>query len=278
MDLNTVEAVHTPQRRDDVWPLGPGDAILAGGTWLFSEPQPHISRLVDITALGWPPITLSDNGIEIAATCALAELTELSTTLPGRRPDWTAAPLFAQCSSALVAGFKIWRTATVGGNICLSLPAGSMISLATALDAEALVWQAGGDARTVPVADFVTGVTTNVLAAGEVLRSVHIPATALRARTAFRKVASSALGRSGAVVIGRHDAPADGDAITISVTAATVRPYVLRLGTSASPDTLRAALAVIPDDAWLRDAHGDPDWRAAMTRQLAQQILTELTC
>ncbi|TRW85363.1 FAD-binding molybdopterin dehydrogenase [Mycolicibacterium sp. 018/SC-01/001] len=278
MDLNTVEAVHTPRRRDEVWPLGTGDAILAGGTWLFSEPQPHVTRLVDITALGWPPITLSDNGIEIAATCTLADVTELSTTLPARRSDWTAAPLFAQCSSALVAGFKIWRTATVGGNICLSLPAGSMISLATALDATALIWRADGNTRTVPVADFVTGVTTNVLSTGDVMRSLHIPAAALRARTAYRKIASSPLGRSGAVVIGRHDAPADGDAITISVTAATVRPYVLRLGTSASPDTLHAALAVIPDDAWLRDPHGDPDWRAAMTRQLAEQILTELTC
>lgn len=276
MDLNTVEAVHTPQSRDEVWPLGPTDAILAGGTWLFSEPQPHVARLVDITSLDWPPIILSDNGIEIAATCTLAALAELSTTVPALRQDWTAAPLFAQCCSALVAGFKIWRTATVGGNICLSLPAGSMISLATALDGTALIWRPGGDARTVPVADFVTGVTTTVLDTGEILRSVHIPAAALRGRIAYRKLATSPLGRSGVVVIGRRDTPADGGALTISVTAATVRPYVVRFATSPTPEALREALSVIPDDAWTRDAHGDPDWRAAMTHQLAEQIVAEL--
>ncbi|PRC62694.1 FAD-binding molybdopterin dehydrogenase, partial [Mycobacterium sp. ITM-2017-0098] len=58
MDLNTVETMSTPTCRGELWPLGPGDAILAGGTWLFSEPQPHIRRLIDITRLGWPPVTV----------------------------------------------------------------------------------------------------------------------------------------------------------------------------------------------------------------------------
>lgn len=39
MDLNTVEVVDRPTRREEVWPLGAGDAVLAGGTWLFSEPN-----------------------------------------------------------------------------------------------------------------------------------------------------------------------------------------------------------------------------------------------
>ena len=32
MDLNTVEVVDVPTFREDVWPLGPEDAVLAGGT------------------------------------------------------------------------------------------------------------------------------------------------------------------------------------------------------------------------------------------------------
>jgi hypothetical protein len=67
VDLDTIEAVVTPSRRDEVWPLGRGDAVLAGGTWLFSEPQPHLRRLIDLTGLGWSPITLGDNEIELAA-------------------------------------------------------------------------------------------------------------------------------------------------------------------------------------------------------------------
>ena len=135
MDLNNVEAVRTPGCRDEVWPLSSTDAILAGGTWLFSEPQPAVARLVDITGLGWPPVTLSQEGVELAATCTVAELGTLSTSLPSTHPNWSAAPLFAQCCTALLASFKVWGTATVGGNICRSFAAASMVSLAAALDA-----------------------------------------------------------------------------------------------------------------------------------------------
>lgn len=270
MDLNTVEAVHIPTRRDEVWPLGPADAVLAGGTWLFSEPQPTVTRLVDITGLGWPPVTLTPAGIELAATCTLDEVAALSTTLP---PEWAAAPLFRQCCTALLASFKIWRTATVGGNICLSLPAGAMISLCTALDAEVTVWRSDGTEYTVAVAEFVTGQATNVLAPADVLRAVHIPEAALRARTAYRKLAPSPLGRSGVVVIGRRD---EDGRFVLSVTAATVRPYVFRFPSTPSPQDLRAALTGIPEEDLTRDAHGDPDWRRAVTLILAAQIRAEL--
>ena len=190
-----------------MWPLGPGDAILAGGTWLFSEPQPHVRRLVDITGLGWDPITLSDNGIELAATCTLAELSAaVAPICPTIRPDWAAAPLLHQCCTALLASFKIWGTATVGGNLCLSFPAGAMISLTSALDGEL-----HGLARR----------RRRIHAAGHRIRHRRRPPTCWRPatccarstcprprcarRTAFRKLAPSPLGRSGVVVIGRRE-------------------------------------------------------------------------
>ena len=48
MDLNTIgEVVHPASRAElPVWTAG--DAWLAGGTWLFSEPQDHLKRLVDL--------------------------------------------------------------------------------------------------------------------------------------------------------------------------------------------------------------------------------------
>jgi CO/xanthine dehydrogenase FAD-binding subunit len=274
MDLNTVEALSTPTSREELWPLGHDDAILAGGTWLFSEPQPRRRRLVDITALGWPPITPGDDGITFAATCTVAEVSRLSASLALSHPDWAAAPLLHQCCTALFASPKIWRTATIGGNICLSFPAGAMISLASALDGIVEVWRADEAAYSLPITDFVTGSATNVLAVDDVLRSVHLPAAALRARTAFRKLAPSPLGRSGIVVIGRRDT--DGGFV-LSVTAATVRPFVFRFPGAPSSEALRDAHATIPDDAWTVDAHGDPDWRRAMTLVLAEQILAELT-
>ncbi|MDC8995158.1 FAD binding domain-containing protein [Mycobacterium marinum] len=273
MDLNSVEIVNTPSRRDELWPLEPTDAILAGGTWLFSEPNSHIRRLVDITGLGWQPIVFGDNGIDLAATCTLAEISTLSGRLPA---DWTAGALLYQCCTAMLASAKIWRTATIGGNVCLSFPAGAMISLLSALDARVTVWCADGNDYTLPVAEFVTGQAANVLVPGDVLRSFHLPAAALRARTAFRKLAPSALGRSGIVVIGRRGAESDGGGFVLSITAATVRPFVFEFPTLPGTDELRAAHAGIPDGAWTRDAHGDPDWRAAVSLVLAEQILAEL--
>jgi CO/xanthine dehydrogenase FAD-binding subunit len=272
VDLNTVAAISTPRQRDDLWPLAPSDAVLAGGTWLFSEPQPGLRRLVDLTQLGWAPITLSDDGIELAATCTLAEVSELSTRLPSMRPEWRAAPLFHQCCTALLASFKIWSTATVGGNVCLSFPAGSMISLAAALDGDVVVWRAGGEDYRLPITEFVTGSSANVLEPGDVLRSVHLPAVALRGRTAFRKLAPSPLGRSGIVVIGRV---VEGGRFVLSVTAATVRPFVFAFD-EPDLDALRRAHRDIPDEAWTDDPHGDPDWRRAMTLLLAEQVWAEL--
>ena len=276
MDLNTVEATSTPRGRDELWPLGPGDAVLAGGTWLFSETQPHVRRLVDITRLGWEPVTVTDTGIELAATATVADVSRLSAQLPGGRPDWVAAPLLHQCCTALLASFKIWETATVGGNICLSLPAGAMISLAAALDAELTVWRADGSDYRLPITEFVTGAATNVLGTGEVLRSVWLPASALRAATAYRKLAPSPLGRSGVVVTGRRDTVADGRRFVLTVTAATVRPYVFTFANVPNPIELEAMHASIPDTAWTLDAHGDPDWRRAVTLVLAEQISREL--
>src|SRR4051812_50109560 len=101
MDLHTVTAVvpAEPGR----W--RPGDAWVAGGTALFAEPHPHVTRLLDLAALRWPPLTVRDDGLEIAATCTVAEL--LAFTAP---PAWTAFhELVGKCCHAFVASFKIWN-------------------------------------------------------------------------------------------------------------------------------------------------------------------------
>ena len=273
MDLNTVEALSTPRRRDELWPLGPTDAVVGGGTHLFSEPYPGIRRLVDLAELNWPAVTTSDDGLEFGATCTLSRVSELSSELPALRPEWLAAPLFHQCCTALLASFKIWRTATIGGNVCLSFPAGAMISLTSALDGEVVVWRQNGDDYRMPVVEFVTGMATNVLAPGDVLRSVHLPGHALSGRTAYRKLAPSPLGRSGIVVIGRRDPD---DRFTLSLTAATVRPFVFTFASPPTVDEVRAVHRDIPDDAWTDDPHGDPDWRQAMALVLAAEVCGEL--
>ncbi len=67
------------------------------------------------------------------------------------------APLFATSCEAFLASFKVWNSATVGGNICMSLPAGPMITMTVALEATYTLWATDGSERTVDAVDFVTG-------------------------------------------------------------------------------------------------------------------------
>jgi CO/xanthine dehydrogenase FAD-binding subunit len=268
MDLNTITAVARPKARAELPVWTAGDAWLAGGTWLFSEPQVHLQRLIDLAALGWPALTIDANGLSIAATCSVAELDALACP-----PDWLAAPLINQCCRAFLASFKIWKTATVGGNICMSLPAGPMISLTAALDGVCTIWQADGGERKIAVSDFVTGNNANVLKAGDLLRQIDIPLAALKRRSAFRQISLTPVGRSAALLIG---AVAQDGSFVLMVTASTKRP--VRLTFKRLPDAEKlhgAILQAIPENLWHDDVHGKPFWRKHMTLRLAAEIRSE---
>ncbi|MFF4500592.1 FAD binding domain-containing protein [Streptomyces sp. NPDC001401] len=268
MDLNTVTEIRDARVPA---PWRPGDAWLGGGTYLFSEPQPQLRRLVDLSRTGWTPLELlPDGSLEIAATCTIAELSRFAKGL-----GVGAAPLFEQCCRAFLASFKIWNMATVGGNLCNALPAGPMISLTSALDGECLLLGQDGVRRRVRVADFVTGAGRKDLAEGELLRSVTLPARALGCRTAFRQASLYGLGRSGVLVIGALD-PVDGS-MNVTVTASTVRPVRLWFPLSPTAGVLRAAIgAAVADDEWFDDIHGLPEWRCHMTLHYAEEIRREL--
>lgn len=269
MDLDTITSAVTPREWGACPAWAKGDAWLAGGTWLFSEPQPHLSRLIDLSALGWDELHVSDAGLRIGATCTIAALDRLE--LP---KAWYAAPLVGQCCRALLGSFKIWNMASVGGNLCMALPAGPMISLASALEATCLVWAQGGRERVLPVADFVLGPLRNALQPGEVLRRIDIPARALARRNAFRRISLSPNGRSGALLIGTCD---DAGRFALTLTASVPRPLRVPFEAMPEAEAMHAAIAAaVAADGWYDDLHGAPDWRAHVTHHLADEIRAEL--
>jgi CO/xanthine dehydrogenase FAD-binding subunit len=247
-------------------------AWLAGGTWLFSEPQVEVHTLIDLESLRWPALRPSADGLEIAATCTVAQLDQFAEDAP---PGWTAAPLLRQCCRSFLASFKIWNEATVGGNICMSLPAGPMISLTAALEGVCTLWPRGGGPRQVSVPDFVTGNHQNVLAPGELLRSIFLPAHALRKKCAFRRFTLTHLGRSEALLIGTR-CPERGE-LLLTITAATVRPVQLRFEGPPSAGELKRAIEAVPFALYLDDVHGSPAHRQHLTHYFAQQIRSELS-
>lgn len=269
LDINTITAVRRPRERAELWPFCEGDAWLGGGTWLFSEPQPKLSRLVDLSDLGWQPLVASDAGLSIAATCKVATLDAFEPPVA-----WPAARLIGTCCRSFLASFKIWNMATVGGNLCMSLPAGPMISLTAALDGVCTIWSPDGSERRVPVVDFVKGPLSNDLRPGEILRSISLPWQALARRTAFRRASLTPLGRSGVLLIGTL---ANRGEFVLTVTASTRRP--VRLAFTALPgerELARRLEAEIPEALYYDDIHGLPDWRRHMTHVFAEEIRLEL--
>lgn len=273
MDLNTVETLERPQGAEAVKAragrLEDGEAWLAGGTGLFSEPQPGIRKLIDIAEAGWTPLTTDADGLEIAATCTIAELDEFEAPTA-----WRAAPLFSACANAFLASFKIWNVATVGGNLCMALPAGPMIALSAALDGTCRIYGRDGTVREVAALDFVKAPQRTALAPGELLRAIRLPVDRLRRPAAVRRISLSPMGRTGALVIGTL-APAG--AVDITITGSTPRPIRLSFATPPTPaETVGAIDAAIPQSEWFDDIHGSPAWRRAMTQQFAVDIVAEV--
>jgi CO/xanthine dehydrogenase FAD-binding subunit len=270
VNLNTIVQVKRPKSFEEIeW--RDGHAFLGGGTWLFSEPQVATNTLVDLEQLGWPALTVTPAGLEIAATCKIVELHDFKAPA-----GWQAVPLFRKCIDAFLMSFKIWNAATVGGNICMSLPAGAMISLTAALEGVCTLWPRNGKPREAAVVDFVTGNHQNVLQKGELLRSIYLPASALSKRHAMRQVSLTHLGRSAALIVATVGD--NGRDFLLTVTAATPRPAHLRFPTTPSAAELRRAIdEKLPENGYFDDVHGSAAYKRHVTYYLAEQIRAELT-
>jgi CO/xanthine dehydrogenase FAD-binding subunit len=270
MDQTTVREFVRPSTEDptDIW--RPGDLYLAGGSFIFSTPLPDTQRLVDITALGWPSLTVTPAGLDIAATCRVTELHAFEPP-----SEWTAGPFLREAVDSFLAGFKIWNSATVGGNICTSLPASPMTTMSTALDATLHIWGPNGARRTMAVPDFILDNHVNALEPGELLRSITIPIASLMRRYAYQRFTLTKHGRSSEFLVGTSD-PQTRD-FMLTITAATKRPFVLRFPNIPGPDELRKAIDFgVRDEDYFDDPNGSPAHRKHMTYYLGELIRAEL--
>ena len=266
MDLNTIEAVLHPANRAGLPKNRAGDAFLAGGTWLFSEPQTRLLRLVDLTAMGWRALRCDTDGLVIGATCTLAEL-EMAVFPTA----WQAGPLFAQCCRALLGSFKIRNVATVGGNLCLALPAGPMAALLTALKGMCTIWTSDGGERHLSVSDFILGANANALCQGEILRAVSVSEEMLRSRVAFRQISLTPMGRSAALLVGTWSQ----HGFDLTITASLAKPVTVSFdGFPTTEDLIQQIEESVP--IWYDDVHGAPAWRRRVTHIMATEIVSEL--
>jgi aerobic carbon-monoxide dehydrogenase medium subunit len=150
--------------------LGDGAKVLAGGQSLVPMLALRLAvfeHLVDLRRVGGIRGIERQNGtvrIGAAATQAAIE----------RSPDVaTAVPLLAR-ATPFIGHFQIRNRGTIGGSLAHADPAAEYPAVALALDAGLEILSAQGT-RTVPAADFFTGLWTTAVGDDELLTAVTFP-------------------------------------------------------------------------------------------------------
>jgi carbon-monoxide dehydrogenase medium subunit len=161
------------------------DAVaIAGGTELllvlklgFGE----YGHLVDLR--GIPELTgikLEQGVIEIGAAVTHREI-ERSPLVREH------VPALAEMERA-VANIRVRTAGTLGGNLCFSDPHSDPATFLLAAGAQAVVRRGGEPPRVLPMEEFLRGPYETALAEGDLLISVHVPATVAGTGIAHRKL------------------------------------------------------------------------------------------
>ena len=179
---------------------------------------------------------------------------------PWHRPLGRAASLIPTSCEAFLASFKVWNSATVGGNICMSLPAGPMITLTVALEATYTLVGARRLRAHRRRSRLRHRQPRERARPGEMLRSIDIPSRALAQAPRPPPLHADPHGPLDDLH-DRHPDP-DTDDLLLTITAGTTHP--VRLGFDTMPDAGDAARAPStrsPDDVWFDDPNGTPGHR-----------------
>ena len=164
--------------------FGPDAAVYAGGTELLvvmKERLAHFPHLVDIKRIPGLREFAFDESSRLLTIGALAthRAIERSPLVRERLPA-----LAALASS--VANIRVRAVGTIGGNLCFAEPHSDPATLLTALEVQLTLTSAGGS-RTIPVADFFTGVLETVRRHDEILTGIAIPAPAAGCGVAYER-------------------------------------------------------------------------------------------
>ncbi len=273
MDLHNIDNYLLPKDINQVTNWGEDWSWLAGGTWLFSEPQPEIKTLVDIQSLGWDEIDLmnssnSDRGelLAIGATCPLIKLLQHPWL-----PEYTAVEGFKGAINALSASLKVVNMATVGGNICLALSVGTLAPIMVALDASYEIWNQG-KSRIIAAKDFQIASRQTILQSGELLRRVLIPVENMKWQVDYQRFGIAASDTALAIVVGAYNSTAK--KLRLVIGASVAAPVLLEF--EAGLEKNFNYIASLKNLDFIEDAKASAVYRREITQILIKQSLNQL--
>lgn len=268
MDLHGVETYLRPKDLEEVRNWQGGWAWLAGGTWMFSEPQPQINTLVDMQGLEWSELEVTPEGLSIGATCVMNRLLQFS--YPER---WTSVKALQSAVHEL-ASFKVQNAATVAGNLCLALPASTFAPVMVALGASYEILPLEGTPYWVSAQDFQTGAKQTILKPGEVLRLILLPQTFLEWQVNYQRICVATLGLAVSIVVALHNPQTS--QVRFGIGACVRTPRLLEFAHVPSTTELAQALdAQISPTDFLDDRSASASYRRHVTQVLMERSLQE---
>lgn len=191
------------------------------------------TRFIDLWGLDeLRGITEMDGGLRIGALATHTQL-QRSPLVRDRLPMLAAA-----CRE--VGGVQIQNRGTLGGNVSNGSPAGDTLPVLAAADAVVVLRSAGGERR-VPFNQLYTGYRATVMAPGELIVAIEVPA--VDGAQWFRKVGTRAAQAISKVVM----AAVRGDRPRIAI--GSVAPTVVRL--RETEDALAAGASIADAQAVL---------------------------
>ena len=150
----------------------PEALVIAGGTDLMVEVNRGTRLVGNVVAVdrvpelqGWSLEGDRSNVLRLGAGTTCADLAEPSLA--------KLVPALAQAART-VGSPQIRNAATLGGNLATASPAGDMLPVLAALDAEVELRSSTGTRR-LPLDEFVVGVKVNALVPGELITAIRVP-------------------------------------------------------------------------------------------------------
>ncbi|NJR65016.1 MAG: carbon monoxide dehydrogenase [Leptolyngbyaceae cyanobacterium CRU_2_3] len=269
MDLHTVETYLCPTQLESLPNWQPGWAWVAGGTWMFTEPQRDLTTLVDLQGLGWSELEVSPEGLEIGATCTMSRL--LQFDYPAA---WTAIQALQSAVQEL-ASFKIQNMATIAGNLCLALPAGTFAPVMVLLDAQYEILQQAGNRVWVAASDFQTGARQTILQPGDVLRRIFIPQALLQWQVNYRRMCVATAGLAVAIAVAAYNPQTH--QVRFAIAASLRAPRLLEFHSIPSLRELEETLsAQIPLTEFIEDDSASALYRRHITQVLMMRSLQQV--
>jgi CO/xanthine dehydrogenase FAD-binding subunit len=255
-------------------PIAGGTDVMVQITGELGAPPERmidLSRLRELRGIG-----LADGAVTLGALTTYTEIRE-SVVCREHLPALVDA-------AGTIGAAQIQNRGTLGGNIANASPAGDMLPVLLAVDAEIVVGGAGGE-RTIAATEFWTGYRTTVLRPDELVLRVRIPVVAGR-EVRFRKIGTRRAQAISKVVMAvawrAKDPDAAWSAVRVALGSVAERPIrargtelVLEGSRPTAETAARAAETLAAELTPIDDVRSTADYRRVVAARILHRIIRD---